>query len=103
MEAAESVLVDEEQAKDRLCQELNMLVHQSAHAQLEKLEQLTQRLELLNGGMNNNTPAVVDAKEVAAAGSSPVVVIQVPAPDLEVCYRRTWVHFVHFELLDFCK
>ena len=34
--------------KDQLCQELNLLVQQSAHAQIEKLESLTQRLEYLN-------------------------------------------------------
>ena len=47
-EAAEEALQLEERAKDQLCQELNLLVQQSAHAQIEKLEQLTQRLEYLN-------------------------------------------------------
>lgn len=39
-EASEETLKAEELVKDRLCQELNMLVQQSAHAQLEKLEQV---------------------------------------------------------------
>ena len=39
-EAAEEALKTEEQVKERLCQELNLLVQQSAHAQLEKLEQV---------------------------------------------------------------
>ena len=47
-EAATEVLAAEERAKEQLCQELNMLVQQSTHAQLDKLEQLTRRLELLN-------------------------------------------------------
>ncbi|CAL8467033.1 g6569 [Coccomyxa elongata] len=47
-EAAEEALKTEEQVKERLCQELNLLVQQSAHAQLEKLEQLTARLERMN-------------------------------------------------------
>lgn len=49
-EAAEDALRIEEGKKDKLCQELNLLVQQSAHAQLERLEQLTQRMESLNRG-----------------------------------------------------
>ena len=48
MEAHEATLKEEEAVKERLCQELNLLVQQSAHAQLERLEQLTHRMELLN-------------------------------------------------------
>lgn len=44
------MLRGEEGKKDKLCQELNLLVQQSAHAQLERLEQLTQRMESLNRG-----------------------------------------------------
>ena len=40
-ETAEEALKAEEQVKERLCQELNLLVQQSAHAQLEKLEQVS--------------------------------------------------------------
>ena len=47
---AEDALRIEEGKKDKLCQELNLLVQQSAHAQLERLEQLTQRMESLNRG-----------------------------------------------------
>ena len=43
MEAAQEALAAEERSKEQLCQELNLLVQQSAHAQLDKLEQLTQR------------------------------------------------------------
>lgn len=49
-EAAEA-LAAEERTKEQLCAELNMLVQQSAHAQLDKLDQLTRRLELLNSGI----------------------------------------------------
>lgn len=47
---AEESFRTEDRMKEQLCQELNLLVQQSAHAQLDKLEQLTQRLELLNRG-----------------------------------------------------
>lgn len=45
------MLAAESQRKDQLCQELNLLVQQSAHAQIDKLEQLTQKLESLTTGM----------------------------------------------------
>ena len=70
LDAAEEALRHEERTKDQLCQacmrwlapppqraqriitcvlqELNLLVQQSAAAQIEKLDQLTQRLEYLN-------------------------------------------------------
>lgn len=48
-EEAEEVLRSHERSKEQLCQELNLLVHQSATAELNKLEQLTQQLESLNG------------------------------------------------------
>jgi hypothetical protein len=47
-DTAEESLQVEERLKEQLCQELNLLVQQSAHAQLDKLEMLTQRLEALN-------------------------------------------------------
>eukprot|EP01025_Chloroclados_australasicus_P036825 TRINITY_DN3749_c0_g1_i3.p2 TRINITY_DN3749_c0_g1~~TRINITY_DN3749_c0_g1_i3.p2 ORF type:complete len:283 (-),score=48.34 TRINITY_DN3749_c0_g1_i3:1612-2460(-) len=47
-DAAEAELKAEEGAKDALCQELNLLVHQSTKLQLDKLEQLTQRIESLS-------------------------------------------------------
>lgn len=64
-ETAEEALKSEEGAKDQLCQELNLLVQQSAHAQLERLEQLTQRMELLNKGF---TPALDTDLASALAG-----------------------------------
>ena len=39
-EVTDEALREEERAKERLCEELNMLVQQSASAQLEKLEQV---------------------------------------------------------------
>ncbi len=39
-EATDEALKEEDAVKERLCSELNMLVQQSAHAQLEKLEQV---------------------------------------------------------------
>ena len=46
---AEEALRGHERSKEQLCQELNLLVHQSATAELSKLEQLTKQLESLNG------------------------------------------------------
>ena len=75
-EAAEETLKTEEAVKDRLCQELNLLVQQSAHAQLERLEQLTQRMELLNKGFmppmdsDLEKPAAERQPAVASAASS---------------------------------
>ena len=48
-EQAEEVLRSHERSKEQLCQELHLLVHQSATAELNKLEQLTKQLEQLNG------------------------------------------------------
>ena len=39
-EAADETLKEEDAVKERLCSELNMLVQQSAHAQLEKLDEV---------------------------------------------------------------
>eukprot|EP00951_Prasinocladus_malaysianus_P039020 scaffold433111_cov47-Prasinocladus_malaysianus.AAC.1 len=52
LEEAEASLQKEEDIKDRLCQELNLVVQESAHAQLSKLEQLTSRLEHLHVGID---------------------------------------------------
>ena len=46
---AEDVLREHERSKEQLCQELHLLVHQSATAELNKLEQLTKQLDQLNG------------------------------------------------------
>lgn len=77
LEAAEADLKKEEDVKDQLCQELNLVVQQSAHAQLDKLEQLTSRLEALSGGAaascnpqrsGGDKPA---AREVSTSSSNP--------------------------------
>jgi hypothetical protein len=47
MERAEAELRGEEEAKERLCGELNMLVQQSATAQLDKFEQLKSQLDAM--------------------------------------------------------
>ena len=44
-------LATEERVKEQLCQELNLLVKESARSQLDKLEQLSKRLESLNAGL----------------------------------------------------
>ena len=48
-EQAEEVLQCHERSKEQLCQELHLLVHQSATAELTKLEHLTKQLDQLNG------------------------------------------------------
>lgn len=56
-EAAEQELRAHERSKEQLCQELNLLVHQSATAELNKLEQLTKQLDNLNGSVRNCSKA----------------------------------------------
>ena len=52
-EAAVAKLAKEEQTKEVLCQELNLLVQQSAHAQLDVLDTLSRGLQALTatGGL----------------------------------------------------
>ncbi|CAK0734975.1 hypothetical protein CVIRNUC_000510 [Coccomyxa viridis] len=66
-EAADETLKEEDAVKERLCSELNMLVQQSAHAQLEKLEQLTARLERMNRHVGRGEDMGIPAEQVAAA------------------------------------
>lgn len=47
-EAATEALVAEEAAKNQLCNELSLLVQQANRSQLEKLQQLASRVDLLN-------------------------------------------------------
>ena len=54
-------LAAEERIKDQLCQELNLLVQQSARSQLDKLEQLQTRLQSLSAGL-----AIADHEEVGS-------------------------------------
>lgn len=56
MAATEEELDKAEAVKDRLCSELNLLVQQSARIQLQKLEQLTDRLEQLHVGSGELDP-----------------------------------------------
>lgn len=65
VDAAAEVLAAEERVKDQLCQELNLLVQESAHAQIDKLEQLTRRLELLNKDLTTTN------QDLATDGSGP--------------------------------
>lgn len=87
-DAAAERLAAEERAKDLLCQELNLLVQQSAHAQLEKLESLTKRLEALNAPVRGPEAAAqlqqriaeVAAGEAAAANAADTVVAAAVPP-----------------------
>ncbi|KAK9834428.1 hypothetical protein WJX74_001542 [Apatococcus lobatus] len=79
-DVAEESFRTEDRMKEQLCQELNLLVQQSAHAQLDKLEQLTQRLELLNHGEplpQGQNPASLQAeiRHVAAKAGVPTPAI----------------------------
>jgi hypothetical protein len=51
---AKEALEREEKVKQQLCEELDLLVQQSANSQMHKLEQLTQRLETLNSGLSQS-------------------------------------------------
>lgn len=67
-EQAQEVLASHERSKEQLCQELHLLVHQSATAELNKLEQLTKQLEQLNrGNLTDSSGAEAAAREQALA------------------------------------
>mmetsp|Transcript_3166 Transcript_3166/g.9127 ORF Transcript_3166/g.9127 Transcript_3166/m.9127 type:complete len:188 (+) Transcript_3166:244-807(+) len=69
-------LAAEEAAKDKLCQELNLLVQQSAHAQLNALDALTRRVQALTAsgsapgeGTNGGTAAAPAAVIVSPSST----------------------------------
>ncbi|KAL2649434.1 hypothetical protein R1flu_017562 [Riccia fluitans] len=64
LEAAEKVVETEEANKQRLCEDLNRLVQESAAASYSRLEELTRRLEALNP---NDPPPKENATQEAAA------------------------------------
>ncbi|KAL3158339.1 aci13 [Trebouxia sp. C0009 RCD-2024] len=75
-EQAEESLRCQERSKEQLCQELHLLVHQSATAELNKLEQLTRQLDQLNGGTMGgqsaaDMPALGQARQAAATRDAP--------------------------------
>ncbi|EXC32162.1 hypothetical protein L484_002797 [Morus notabilis] len=47
-EAASKAVKDEEEMKQKLCEDLNQLVHESSNTQFSRLEELKRRLEALN-------------------------------------------------------
>ncbi|XP_057952096.1 uncharacterized protein LOC131146482 isoform X1 [Malania oleifera] len=49
-EAASKALKEEEEVKQKLCEDLNRLVQESSNAQFSRLEELKRRLEALNPG-----------------------------------------------------
>ncbi|DBA79975.1 hypothetical protein WJX77_001367 [Trebouxia sp. C0004] len=59
-EQAQEVLTSHERSKEQLCQELHLLVHQSATAELNKVEQLTKQLEQLNRGSLTDSPGATE-------------------------------------------
>ncbi|KAL2540113.1 hypothetical protein Adt_01091 [Abeliophyllum distichum] len=52
-EAASKAVKDEEAIKQKLCEDLNSLVHESSKAQYARLEELKRRLEALNPGRSS--------------------------------------------------
>mmetsp|Transcript_17844 Transcript_17844/g.42819 ORF Transcript_17844/g.42819 Transcript_17844/m.42819 type:complete len:278 (+) Transcript_17844:151-984(+) len=87
MEAAAAELEKEEGVKAQLCEELNLVVQQSANAQFEKLEQLTARLEQLSSGIPDHSPMSNAVSKLAdtvaadaAAASAQVMALNGEAP-----------------------
>lgn len=76
-EAVEAELQREEAVKDHLCSELNLVVQQSATAELNKLEELKHQLLTLQG-FAPPVPGTATAVQPAAAEVSSVA--SVPAP-----------------------
>ncbi|KAK8944313.1 hypothetical protein KSP39_PZI008455 [Platanthera zijinensis] len=77
-EAAAQVVKDEEAVKQKLCDDLNQLVQESAHTQHSRLEELRRRLEALNPSRvssdvsptHNNTTDSLKAMQQATNYSS---------------------------------
>lgn len=62
-EEASKAVKDEEQLKQKLCEDLNSLVHESSKIQMARLEELKRRLDALNpsrSSMSNPTMVVQD-------------------------------------------
>ncbi|KAI0500858.1 hypothetical protein KFK09_019076 [Dendrobium nobile] len=70
-EAAAQVVKDEEAAKQKLCDDLNQLVQESANTQYSRLEELKRRLEALNPSRVSSD--VSDGKSVQSSHSSETV------------------------------
>ncbi|DBA90855.1 TPA: aci13, variant 2 [Trebouxia sp. C0005] len=86
-EQAQEVLTSHERSKEQLCQELHLLVHQSATAELNKLEQLTKQLEQLNrGSLTESSGAEAAAREQALAQG---VVLSKDTPSAEEAAAAT--------------
>ncbi|KAM7272186.1 hypothetical protein ACFE04_026849 [Oxalis oulophora] len=84
-EAATKAVQDEEALKQKLCEDLNQLVHESSNTQLSRLEELKRRLEALNPGRaststpidgNSGGPAQISA----TVDTSPIRNAQQPNP-----------------------
>ncbi|KAK3145291.1 hypothetical protein QOZ80_4AG0326820 [Eleusine coracana subsp. coracana] len=85
-EAAAQVVKDEEDAKQKLCDDLNHLVQESAASQYSRLEELKKRLESINpsrasidvSGVNNTQHATINSvpqqpmTQNAASATSPL-------------------------------
>ncbi|KAL8050950.1 hypothetical protein ABFX02_06G114000 [Erythranthe guttata] len=66
-EAAAKAVQDEEAIKQKLCEDLNSLVHESSNTQLSRLEELKRRLEALNPGRSSaSAPSDVNQRQQPA-------------------------------------
>lgn len=70
-EAAAQVVKEEEDAKQKLCDDLNRLVHESATSQYSRLEELKKRLESLNPGRASVYVSGPNATQNATTNSVP--------------------------------
>ncbi|XP_062200968.1 uncharacterized protein LOC133903566 [Phragmites australis] len=70
-EAAAQVVKDEEDAKQKLCDDLNRLVQESAASQYSRLEELKKRLESLNPSRASVDVSVVSTAQHAISNSLP--------------------------------
>ncbi|KQJ96404.1 uncharacterized protein LOC100821122 isoform X1 [Brachypodium distachyon] len=70
-EAAAQVVKEEEDAKQKLCDDLNRLVQESAASQYSRLEELKKRLESLNPTRTSVDASGVNTAQQATANSAP--------------------------------
>ncbi|KAF4371274.1 hypothetical protein F8388_023434 [Cannabis sativa] len=70
-EAASKVVKDEEEAKQKLCEDLNQLVQESSQTQFARLEELKRRLEALNPGRASSAAVSHDG---VSTGPPPTII-----------------------------
>ncbi|KAG5222221.1 RAB6-interacting golgin [Salix suchowensis] len=78
LEAATKVVKEEEEIKQKLCEDLNQLVQESSSSQFSRLEELKRRLEALNPSRASMSSPPHDALPLGPASNSPAQDASIP-------------------------